>query len=44
MEQSEGRIKFWNHSEQHSSKTDSYNFLNNNQFWNHSEQHSSKTA
>ena len=34
---------FWNHSEQHSSKTPLSPFPDSFIFWNHSEQHSSKT-
>ena len=36
-------MAFWNHSEQHSSKTDPYTHITDDRFWNHSEQHSSKT-
>ena len=35
--------QFWNHSEQHSSKTHCKDWTHINIFWNHSEQHSSKT-
>ena len=35
---------FWNHSEQHSSKTPLSPFPDSFIFWNHSEQHSSKTT
>ena len=35
---------FWNHSEQHSSKTKFAKDVGINEFWNHSEQHSSKTS
>ena len=35
---------FWNHSEQHSSKTPLSPFPDSFIFWNHSEQHSSKTV
>ena len=34
---------FWNHSEQHSSKTVGTYIGQAKRFWNHSEQHSSKT-
>ena len=34
---------FWNHSKQHSSKTDTIFNRTNFTFWNHSKQHSSKT-
>ena len=35
--------RFWNHSKQHSSKTETISQLLKTQFWNHSKQHSSKT-
>ena len=35
--------RFWNHSEQHSSKTYTVTGQGYSVFWNHSEQHSSKT-
>ena len=36
--------QFWNHSEQHSSKTQDDWDITHTEFWNHSEQHSSKTS
>ena len=35
---------FWNHSKQHSSKTEETHLSILRQFWNHSKQHSSKTS
>ena len=37
-------FQFWNHSEQHSSKTMKDLYIDLMEFWNHSEQHSSKTS
>ena len=38
------KVIFWNHSEQHSSKTVDDDYTVIKLFWNHSEQHSSKTV
>ena len=37
------RVRFWNHSKQHSSKTQCQLVCPLVPFWNHSKQHSSKT-